>query len=233
MNIDSSNAHCGPWILFLDHAWLRVDSISTTARVGDIAAALDVFRALAPRSDRRGNAGGSPSPACFQVGQRRLLKLHVRSARVCCCTLISRRAPPRERRESAPEEASSAPALCGQVGRPSPPPARDLTRRARPRRVVAVEGSRRRLYGRATQRRERHRASRPRRHTPRPRQRAPPSSRGASSARPDRGELCLCHQRVATVRGRRQDRAKARSQTSDQARSPAEFKHITKRRKRN
>ena len=24
MNIDVSNAHCGPWIFFLDHTWLRV-----------------------------------------------------------------------------------------------------------------------------------------------------------------------------------------------------------------
>lgn len=32
MNIDISNAHCGPRILFLDHSWLRVVSISKTAR---------------------------------------------------------------------------------------------------------------------------------------------------------------------------------------------------------
>lgn len=32
MNIDISNAHSGPWILFLDHSWLRVVSISKTVR---------------------------------------------------------------------------------------------------------------------------------------------------------------------------------------------------------
>lgn len=32
MNIDTSNAHCGPRILFLDHSWLRVASTSQTAR---------------------------------------------------------------------------------------------------------------------------------------------------------------------------------------------------------
>lgn len=32
MNIDISNAHCGPRILFPDHSWLRVVSISKTAR---------------------------------------------------------------------------------------------------------------------------------------------------------------------------------------------------------
>lgn len=33
MNIDNSNAYCGPWILFLDHSWLRVVSIYTTVRI--------------------------------------------------------------------------------------------------------------------------------------------------------------------------------------------------------
>lgn len=32
MNIDISNAHCGPRILFLDHSWLRVVPITKTAR---------------------------------------------------------------------------------------------------------------------------------------------------------------------------------------------------------
>lgn len=32
MNIDISNAHCGPRILFLDHSWLRVVSYTKTAR---------------------------------------------------------------------------------------------------------------------------------------------------------------------------------------------------------
>lgn len=31
MNIDISNAHCGPWILFLDHSWLRVVYTRKTA----------------------------------------------------------------------------------------------------------------------------------------------------------------------------------------------------------
>lgn len=31
MNIDVSNAHCGPRILFPDHAWLRVAYIYATA----------------------------------------------------------------------------------------------------------------------------------------------------------------------------------------------------------
>lgn len=32
MNIDVSNAHCGPRILFLDHVWLRVVCQTKTAR---------------------------------------------------------------------------------------------------------------------------------------------------------------------------------------------------------
>ena len=52
MNIDISNAHCGPRILFLDRSWLRVVSISTTARrVG----------ALAPSLRRRSKIDGGPT----------------------------------------------------------------------------------------------------------------------------------------------------------------------------
>lgn len=49
MNIDISNAHCGPRILFPDHSWLRVVSISKTARFsffeGKCRSVLDARRA--------------------------------------------------------------------------------------------------------------------------------------------------------------------------------------------
>lgn len=58
MNIDISNAHCGPWILFLDHSWLRVVSISKTARdaASDGALARSVRPAALPSGRNRGFA---------------------------------------------------------------------------------------------------------------------------------------------------------------------------------
>lgn len=33
MNIDVSNAHCGPWIKFPDHTWLRVGRLMASTAV--------------------------------------------------------------------------------------------------------------------------------------------------------------------------------------------------------
>lgn len=61
MNIDISNAHCGPRILFLDHSWLRVVSYTKTARfpgarsraAGKRRSALDARRDGSPHAGRR------------------------------------------------------------------------------------------------------------------------------------------------------------------------------------
>lgn len=89
MNIDISNAHCGPWILFLDHSWLRVVSIFMTVRSacqmsgrmwrfvdGVVLAPVDVFlnesRAPCPsRGERLGSRFERADQRSLSVDSRR------------------------------------------------------------------------------------------------------------------------------------------------------------------
>ena len=75
MNIDISNAHCGPRILFLDHSWLRVVSYTKTARFpGALARARETPERVGRATRRlpaRGEAARRPEPRERRTGKTR------------------------------------------------------------------------------------------------------------------------------------------------------------------